>query len=248
MSISGALSEIGKPTVYHGPIYRIVETQEYAATTSLVNNLDEQNLLEQMLDEVKPDYKKNTQHLHYLISTPFRYPPLNYGSRFGSKLMPSYFYASEDVSTMLAECAYYRFILLDDLTVPYEKTVSSEHQSFLVNIASNAMADMTKIKTPEIIDLVTSPMNYQFTQALGKVLIESHHVNVIRFLSVRDKNQGVNIALTSPDCIQSKEPEHSKHWICQSNNHRISFNAHSTEPVHFLLNEFLIDGVLPRPA
>jgi hypothetical protein len=72
----------------------------------------EQDLLEQLLDETKPPYKEGTQQLHYLISTPFRYPPLKYGSRFGDRTMPSFFYASETPQTVLGECAYYRFAFM----------------------------------------------------------------------------------------------------------------------------------------
>ena len=85
--LQDAINELGKLTNYKTSVYRIVETQEYAATMNLVDDLEEQELLEQLLDEVKPPYKKGTQKLHYLISTPFRYPPLKYGSRFGDRTM-----------------------------------------------------------------------------------------------------------------------------------------------------------------
>ena len=55
---------------YANSVCRMVETQEYAATTSLVDDLEEQAILEQILDEFKPNYAEQTQDLHYLISTP----------------------------------------------------------------------------------------------------------------------------------------------------------------------------------
>lgn len=246
--LSRALLEIGKPTTYQGSVLRIVETQEYAATTKLVESLDEQHLLEELLDEVKPPYKENTQQLHYLISTPFRYPPLLHGSRFGGVLMPSYFYGSEKVETMLTECAYYRFIFLDDMTVPYTKTVNSEHMSFSVNVNSSAMADLTKISSPDIIDSLMSPYHYQFSQTLGKILTQEKSYDLIRYFSARDKNNGVNVALTSPDQITSTQPEKCTNWICQTTTNQVSFNSPHIKPLSFHLDDFFVNGQLPRPA
>ncbi|MCV6615090.1 MAG: RES family NAD+ phosphorylase [Cellvibrionaceae bacterium] len=39
------------------------------------------------------------------MSTPFRYPPLAYGSRFGSTLERGIFYASQELATAFAESA-----------------------------------------------------------------------------------------------------------------------------------------------
>ena len=226
----------------------MVETQEYAATTKLTDNLDDQDLLEQMLDKIKPPYKKDTQERHYLISTPFRYPPLLHGSRFGSVMMPSYFYASENITTTLAECAYYRFVFLDDMTIPYHKAISSEHMSFSVDIRSDAMADLTHVTSDNIIDTLRSTSHYQFTQTLGKTLIEEKCFDMIRFISARDNNRGGNVALSSPDLIKSKQPENTMNWICQTTMNKISFNAYGVSPLSFSLESFLVNGVLPRPA
>jgi hypothetical protein len=164
------LEEIGVPKKYSENVFRIVETQEYAATTKLVDDLDEQFLLEQMLDEIKPAYRDGTKELHYLISTPFRYPPLRYGSRFGDVTMPSYFYASEDIDTALAECAFYRFAFLTDMEKAYLKPVNSEHMSFSVKASTNKMSDTTLVRSSDIKERLTSPLDYQFTQVLGRTL------------------------------------------------------------------------------
>lgn len=247
--LSKALEEIGSKESYFCSAYRIVETQEYAATTELVDNLDEQHLLEEMLDEVKPPYPEFSEQLHYLISTPFRYPPLLHGSRFGNITMASYFYASENVDTMLAECAYYRFAFLKGMAVPYEKkAITSEHMSFSVSIKSNAMADLTKIKSRKITEAITSKDNYLFSQQLGRLLIEQNGFDVIRFQSARDADRGANVAVKSPDQIASKQPKKTVNWLCHTTNERISFTSYGTRPVSFDLSYFSIDGVLPRPA
>jgi hypothetical protein len=80
---------------YGAKVWRMVETQETTATLGIVDSMEEQALLEQLLDQVKPPYREGTQGMHYLLKTAFRYPPLKYGSRFGTRLMPSFFYACE---------------------------------------------------------------------------------------------------------------------------------------------------------
>lgn len=244
-----ALLEIGQLQGYRSDLTRIVETQEYAATTGLVDDLDEQSLLEELLDEVKPDYKKATQELHYLISTPFRYPPLKYGSRFGDITMPSYFYASEDIETALSECAYYRFVFLEHMTVSYDKPIRSEHMSFSVKVDACASADLTKVQGKDIINALVSPVNYSFTQQLGKHLTQQCGATALRFYSARAKDkQGINVALTKPEEIVSKRPENNINWICHTTAKRISFNAHESMPISFDLDCYLLEGVLPRLA
>src|ERR1700722_16404559 len=91
--------------------WRVVEAQHISSTRKLVDTAAEHEVLENLLEESKPAIDKNTD---YLIFTPFRYPPLKYGSRFGSRLEPSLWYGSLDIATALAEVAYYRLLFLND--------------------------------------------------------------------------------------------------------------------------------------
>ena len=81
-----------------GHLFRLVASQEQAATLSLVDNLQEQVLLDQLLEDTKPVVPPAARHLHYLLKTPFRYPPLKWGSRFGSVHEPGIFYAGCSVA------------------------------------------------------------------------------------------------------------------------------------------------------
>lgn len=241
-----AIHEIGALTNYSENVYRIVETQEYAATTGLVDNLEQQDVLENMLDSVKPAYRRGTESLHYLISTPFRYPPLKYGSRFGDTTMPSYFYASEQLATSLAEFAFYRFAFFSDMAVPFEKAVRSEHMSFSVKVKSNSLADLTRITNHDVVQLLTSPLQYHFSQQVGRKLLNDGAL-VLRYKSARCEH-GINIAVATPSEIRSKAPQEHVNWICLSNADKISINAHGHSPRYFKKEQFLIDGVLPRLA
>ncbi len=77
-----------------GTLFRVVESQEQVATTRLVDDLTELALLEDMLEASKPPRLPGTETLHYLLATPFRYPPLPHGSRFSIVHKPSLYYGS----------------------------------------------------------------------------------------------------------------------------------------------------------
>lgn len=69
--------------------WRAVEAQHQIATMALVQGrLADQALLEEMLDAAKPPAPKATAGLHWLLSTPFRYPPPAGGSRFRRRASP----------------------------------------------------------------------------------------------------------------------------------------------------------------
>ena len=57
--------------------WRAVAAQHLVATRKLVGSLAEQELLEDILETHKPP--PVAQGLHYLLATPFRYPPLAHG-------------------------------------------------------------------------------------------------------------------------------------------------------------------------
>ena len=101
---------------FNSSIDRIVERQEDSATTRITEDLVEQQMLEEMLEDNKPGTLNAS--ISYLLGTPFRYPPLDYGSRFGTRNDQWIFYGSLDSETCLKECGYYRFKLLFDMEVP----------------------------------------------------------------------------------------------------------------------------------
>ena len=98
-------------------VYRWIEGDDDIGIVKMADGVGNQNRLDELIDSTKPAIDKSSRH--YLIKTPFRYPPLKYGSRFGTTLMPSYFYASNSTAGALAEAAYYHFLLNSDLKVPY---------------------------------------------------------------------------------------------------------------------------------
>jgi len=89
-----------------GTLYRLVESQEQIATLSYVDTLEEQAVLESLIDTIKPPYPEGDAGYHYLLKTPFRYPPLPWGSRFGRTHEPDIFYGGCSIGPTLAESAY----------------------------------------------------------------------------------------------------------------------------------------------
>ena len=246
MSIDQLIDDAGGFTSYTNSVCRIVETQEYAATTSLVDDLEEQAILEQILDDYKPSYAHETESLHYLISTPFRYPPLMYGSRFGSITEPSYFYASESILTCLAEAAFYRFYLIDGTEVPFPKKIQSEHSLFFVKVLSTRTLDLTEVSDEETQRQLTHPESYALTQKVGKHA-RKDGVDLLRYFSARSNEQGINVAIDNYTVIQSEKPEDKVEYICQLDPQTgiLRFSQPRTFPVMFSREHFLVDGQLP---
>jgi hypothetical protein len=63
-------------------LWRAVEAQHVVSTMALVDSIEEQHVLERLLDDTKPAIPAAAAHLHWLLFTPFRYPPPPGGSRF----------------------------------------------------------------------------------------------------------------------------------------------------------------------
>ena len=236
------------PLSYHGWVKRLIETQEVAATTQLVDDLDEQYLLEQMLDEVKPRYREGTEHMHYLLKTPFRYPPLKYGSRFGTRLLPSFFYASEDEHGTLGEVAYYRFVFLQHMQVAYDKPIRSQHMMFSIEVKTSNSADLRLDDFASIKAQLLSPNQYQFSQAVGHYLQAEAKVDLISYPSARLAT-GTNVAIAEPQAIISTEPQACQSWLCLTLADKVSFTQGARSlPITFYRDDFLLDGYLPMPA
>lgn len=233
---------------YSDSVCRIVETQELAATLSLVDNLDEQAELERILDDYKPPYSEGTKARHYLISTPFRYPPLLYGSRFGTIFEPSFFYASENIACCLAEAAFYRFVLIDGTEKPFEHAVQSQHSVFFVEAKSQKTLDLTCIDDEGIQTLMQHPASYAATQLLGQHA-RLHGADLIRYYSARSLLAGINVAIDNHHVIHS-DPKDMVSYLCETDGEKgiVRFSAPRTFPVMFRKEQFLIEGRFPSLA
>ena len=238
--LSGGLSH------YEQQVCRVVETQEYSGTLSLVDNLEEQSILELILDDYKPPYVEGSKNRHYLISSPFRYPPLEYGSRFGSAIEPSYFYASESVEACLAEAAFYRFMLIEGTILPYQKTITSKHALFFVNAKSANTIDLCTIKQSAILKEISHPCSYLVSQNIGKHC-RDRGATLLRFYSARSDNNGINVAIDNHQVITSAVPINITPYICELDCQQdtVRFSAPRNFPVRFQKDQFEVNGQFP---
>ncbi|AGA92138.1 RES domain-containing protein [Thioflavicoccus mobilis 8321] len=232
-----------------GELLRMVESQQQVATSELVDDLTEQALLEDLIERSKPPRPAGTGRLHYLLATPFRYPPLRHGSRFGGRFEASLFYGARRLPTLLAEAAYYRFVFWAAMAAPPPSgRLLTQHSVFAARWQA---ARGVRLQDPPCADhepILRDPQDYRATQRLGSALREVG-VGAIEYRSARDAEGGINVALFQPDALVSRTPLRPQAWLCETSAARVRFTCPDGQQLHELpIEGFLIDGVLPRPA
>ncbi|RJG10028.1 RES domain-containing protein [Pseudomonas cavernicola] len=233
-----------------GRLVRIVESQEQVATLQLVDNLAEQALLEELIESSKPPLPKSAEPLHYLLKTPFRYPPLRWGSRFGGVYEPSLFYAATRLETAMAETAYYRFVLWDGmLSPPPSGRIWSEHSSFEARYRVERGIQLQHPPFSEHQRELTDPLHYRATQALGGAM-RGAGVEAFEYRSARCPLGGANVALYTPQAFTEKRPRNLTPWLCETTAAYVAFkHAQAPDtPRLFRWDDFLVEGQLPQPA
>ncbi|MGE5027922.1 MAG: RES family NAD+ phosphorylase [Betaproteobacteria bacterium] len=236
------------PAKLSGTLLRLVESQEQVATSQLVNSLARQAVLEDMLEATKPRLRKGSESLHYLLATPFRYPPLKHGSRFGTRGEASLFYGSLAVKTVLAETAYYRFVFWHGMVVPPVAKLDTQHTLF--GAAYRTQVGL-RLQDPPFAAhraaLARQP-DYRASQALGAVM-RAAGMEAFEFVSARDPEGGLNVALYTPRAFAKKAPVSQEAWLCELSGERVRFRAVRGRDLHdFPLGMFQVVGRLPWPA
>ncbi len=228
---------------------RIVESQQQIATTRIVDSLEEQAILESLLETTKPTVIDNTDHLHYLFSTPFRYPPLKYGSRFGTRFEPSLLYGSKTIETLLIECSYYRFLFWNGMVEPPKsKKFITEHTVFAGRYYSQQGLRLHDASFYAHTDVLRHQANYAATQVLGRAMREAG-IEAFEYYSARDAKKGINIGLYTTNALIVNEPLYKSQWICSTTANNVRFSSRDDSKVYgFNINEFKVDGRLPSAA
>lgn len=231
-----------------GTLRRLVESQEQDATSRLVGSLERQALLETMLESTKPPLHSGADRLHYLLATPFRYPPLRHGSRFGSRAQPGLLYGARSVRTVLAESAYYRCVFWQGVTVPPPGALVTQHTLFTARYRTTRGVRLQAPPCDGHRAVLTDPAQYDATQALGAAMREVG-VQAFEYESARDPGRGTNIGLFAPEALASTKPTGLENWLCETSADRVRFLAREGHVLHeFPLATFVIDGALPAPA
>lgn len=263
MNISNRIE--GELSALQGKVYRVVESQEEIATTQLVDSTQEQHRLEELLEFSKPRHPEGTDGLHYLLATPFRYPPLKYGSRFGRPFEKSLFYGAMSINTALAESAFYRFVFMNDMATPYPKPLKTLHVLFATRMRTGKGVRLQGKAWEDLHGALTDPASYDVCQMVGTHLRESG-VEAFQFLSARARQaglyqlpyapsrglEGINAALFTPGALKDKKPLSRCRLIIIADNNTVTMSLTNEDggktASAFRREDFLVDGVLPHPA
>ncbi|PIR38521.1 MAG: hypothetical protein COV35_06250 [Alphaproteobacteria bacterium CG11_big_fil_rev_8_21_14_0_20_39_49] len=205
--------------------FRVVEDQQYISTRPLVDSNTEHEILEKMLEDNKPP---NTQPFEmsdaakrdYLLFTPFRYPPLLSGTRYGRQTERSIFYGSMDLSGAFAEIAHQRFRFLDDTDAKIPP-VTINYTSFKFFAGTELFIDLTKPPFNKYRSVLTDKYSYKNSQKLGSIL-RHKKIELFYFFSARSE-QSTNIAIFSPSVFTKRTSNH-KHWQCVTHTGRVEFS------------------------
>jgi hypothetical protein len=231
---------------FSGSIWRVVETQEIAATRSITSSAAEQSRLEFLLESSKPKLPIDCQGLDYLLASPFRYPPLDYGSRFGTASQRGVFYGSRDRRTAFAESAVYLWLFrAGPITTGPLEQIRGERTLFSVRVESAKALDLgDELFAPSRPALVDAA-SWARSQQLGTAA-RAADVEVILYPSARIV-EGSNAALFAPAAFADRRPRCMEHWQMHLNGERCWFGQRSAA-YEFRRLDFERDGDIPHPG
>jgi hypothetical protein len=225
-----------------------VEAQHRISTRKLVDSDAEQRLLEELLETAKPPAADDGR-LHYLLSTPFRYPPLRHGSRFGARWDRGIWYGAETIHAAFAEVAYYRLLFLEGTAADLDG-LETDLSAFRAPVATRRGLDLTRPWFDQWRDSIASKTSYADSQPFGAALREAG-VEVCRYVSARDPDRGTNLALLTPRVFTTRRPRGLETWRSVASRDAVEFSKRDyfeRRHVRFSRETFLVDGALPHPA
>jgi hypothetical protein len=190
---------------YEGVGWRLVEAQHWVSTLKLTDDLEEQEILERLIEETKPDIPAECRALDYLLATPFRYGAVYpHGSRFRrAGKTPGVFYASEQAGTAVAELAFYRLLFFAESPQTPWPVNPFEFTAFSVALKTARGVDLGAPPWSDERTTWTHLTDYAACQALADAA-RGAQIALIRYESVRDPRRGQNLAVL--DCAAFAEP------------------------------------------
>jgi RES domain len=232
LSSEGLSSDAG---ALAGICWRLVEAQHRISTLKLVDSVDEQETLEDLIQASKPSVPPECQHLHYLLSTPFRYgAAYPIGSRFRrAGLTDGVFYAGESPEIAVAEMAFYRLLFYGESPGTPWPANPAEYTAFSAEYATRKAIDLGKGRYVKDKAAWMHLTDYAPCQAFADIA-RAAKIEVIRYRSVRDPQQGMNLALLACRAFAKPKPTGQQTWhirlsaagvhaVCESPNSRMTY-------------------------
>jgi len=194
--------------------WRAVEAQHAVSTQRLIpadspDPTGQQDLLERILEEAKPPMPAATEGLHYLLATPFRYPPAPWGSRFRAWPDPGILYAAIERRTACAEVGYWRWRFVQDSDGL--RDLPATPQTLFQIGAKGASIHLCQPPLSTRAAEWTSANDYTATQQLGREAREAG-VALIFYTSVRDPEHGTCLAVVDPKALKPRRPVSQQTW------------------------------------
>lgn len=190
-------------------LWRAVEAKHVVPTMMLVDTLDEQFLLEDLLESSKPPPPPASEGLHWLLFTPFRYPPPPGGSRFRGPQAPGVFYGADEIRVACAELGYWRWRFLLDAPA-LVRLDPRQHTLFRVTVEAPTI-DLRRAPFDRDHATWTDPVAYHACQTLAEIA-RGALVGSIRYQSARDPERGGCGAVLSPEAFAEKTPRDAQTW------------------------------------
>lgn len=141
--------------------------------------------------------------LHYLLATPFRYQPLNYGSRFRGPNDPGVFYCAESALTAGIELGYWRWRFLND-SEGIEEIEPVTHSAFSVDLKASTV-DLRKMPFLEDESQWCDSRDYSATQDFANS-VRKKDVGVILYQSVRNSEPSWCAAVLRTNVFAKTKP------------------------------------------
>jgi hypothetical protein len=205
-------------------LWRAVEAQHRVSTMVLVDTLDEQALLERLLEESKPPLSEGQESLHWLLFTPFRYPPLPSGSRFRGPGDAGVFYGADLQRTACAELGYWRWRLLTDS--PDLDSIGPMQQTLFKTPVHGQTIDLQRPPLSGQHARWTHPSDYAPCQDLARQA-RTAGIQMIRYQSVRDPEHGSCTAVLSHIAFAARAPTDNQTWTLAVFRHRVIWRLDS---------------------
>jgi len=201
--------------------WRVVEAQHILSARDLVDSQEEHDLLEDLIEKSKPPIEAEK---NYLIFTPFRYPPLKYGSRFGKLFEPSLWYGSLELETAFTEVAYYRLKFFADTSANLG-SIEISMTAFTAFLESKIGVDLTEKPFSNYTEGIANKNNYEQSQLLGTNM-RADHIEAFLYFSARKHEKSKNIAAFTPSVFELKKNQYisrQQNWKCFANKKLIEF-------------------------
>lgn len=241
-------------TSLSGSVHRITDRQGESGTVDLVDSLREQVRLEQLIEGVKPPIpsdwpeagNKRPLPSHRLLLTPFRYPPLESGSRFGRTHQRHLFYGARVLETALAERAFHALRLLEGSPLPAGRRIQRQQTAFAVAINAERGLALQRHLIPEALEAVTNPSSYAASQRCGDAMRE-RQVQAFEVPSARSPETPPVVGVLTPYAFAST-PFDFQDWsleITAEGMTAVCFGSGLT--AFFSREQFLVAGRWPSP-